>query len=62
MSGRPLGRLYRDGECILYEGDPSESLFVVQEGRVEIACDEPEGTVRLAVLQAGDLFGEAALF
>lgn len=62
MSGRPLGRLYRDGECILYEGDPSESLFVVQEGRVEIAYDEADGTVRLAVLQAGDLFGEAALF
>lgn len=62
MSDHGLGRLYRDGECILYEGDPSESLFVVQEGTVEIAYDEPGGTVRLAVLEPGDLFGESALF
>lgn len=62
MSGHALGRLYRDGECVLYEGDPSESLFVVQEGRVEVAYDEPDGTARLAVLEAGDLFGESALF
>lgn len=62
MSGHGLGRLYRDGECILYEGDPSESLFVVQEGRAEITYDEPGGTVRLAVLEPGDLFGESALF
>lgn len=62
MSGHALGRLYTDGECIVYEGDPSESLFVVQEGRVEIAYDEAHGTARLAVLEAGDLFGESALF
>lgn len=62
MSGHAMGQVYRDGECILYEGDPSESLFVVQDGRVEIAYDQPGGTVRLAVLEAGDLFGEAALF
>lgn len=62
MSEHGLGRLYRDGECILYEGDPSESLFVVQEGKVEIAYDDSDGTVRLAVLEPGDLFGESALF
>ena len=62
MSGQALGKVYRDGECILYEGDPSEYLFVVQDGQVEIAYDEPDRTTRLVLLGKGDLFGESALF
>lgn len=62
MTRRALGKLYRDGECILYEGDPSEYLFVVQEGRVEIAYDDDDRTTRLLLLEEGDLFGESALF
>ena len=62
MTRHGLGRLYRDGECILYEGDPSEYLFVVQEGHVEIAFDEQDRTTRLVLLDKGDLFGESALF
>jgi len=62
MTRQALGKLYRDGECILYEGDPSEYLFVVQEGQVEIAYDEPDRTTRLVLLEEGDLFGESALF
>ncbi len=62
MSSQGLGKMYKDGECILYEGDPSEYLFVVQEGRVEIAYDEADRTTRLVLLEKGDLFGESALF
>lgn len=62
MTGQSLGRSYADGECVLYEGDPSEYLFVVQEGRIELAFDEQNGTTRLVLLEKGDLFGESALF
>jgi len=62
MTRTGLGKLYQDGECILYEGDPSEYLFVVQEGQVEIAFDEEDTTTRLVLLEEGDLFGESALF
>jgi CRP-like cAMP-binding protein len=62
MSAHALGKLYRDGECIVYEGDPSEYLFIVQEGRVEIAYDEADRTTRMVVLEKGEIFGEAALF
>lgn len=62
VTRRPLGKLYRDGECILYEGDPSEYLFIVQEGQVEIAYDEADRTTGLVRLEEGDLFGESALF
>lgn len=62
MTRQGLGKVYRDGECILYEGDPSEYLFVVQEGHVEIAFDEQHTTTRLVLLEKGDLFGESALF
>ena len=62
MTRTGLGKLYQDGECILYEGDPSEYLFVVQEGQVEIAFDQEDTTTRLVLLEKGDLFGESALF
>ncbi len=62
MTRHGLGKLYQDGECILYEGDPSEHLFVVQDGCVEIAYDEADRTTRLVLLEKGELFGESALF
>lgn len=62
MKPHALGKLYRDGECILYQGDPSEYLYIVQEGQVEIAYDEADRVTRLVLLEEGELFGESALF
>ncbi len=62
MTTNALGKRYEDGECIVYEGDPAECLFVVQEGHVEVAYDEEHRTTRLMLLEEGELFGEAALF
>ena len=62
VKAHALGKLYRDGECVLYEGDPSEYLYIVQEGQVEIAYDEADRTTRLVLLEEGELFGESALF
>lgn len=62
MITNALGKRYRDGECIVYEGDPAESLFVVVDGCVEVAYAEEHRTTRLMLLRKGELFGEAALF
>lgn len=65
-----LGRLadqmvrhrYRRGEVIFHEGDPGESLHLIAEGRVKIGRISPDGDeVIVAVLGAGDAFGELVL-
>jgi len=56
-----LGRLYRDGEAIVRQGETGHCMYVVQEGEVEVLRDTAVGPVRLAVLGKGDLFGEMAL-
>lgn len=62
MKAHALGKIYEDGECIVYEGDPSEYLYVVQEGTVELAFDEEDRVTRLVTLEVGEIFGESALF
>ncbi|MBN1954344.1 MAG: cyclic nucleotide-binding domain-containing protein [Anaerolineae bacterium] len=60
-------RSYRAGETIISEGDPSDELYVVEKGMVEVLvptlADIP-GTIGLtAVVQLGrgQVFGEMAL-
>jgi len=50
-------------ELLFRQGDPSSSLFVIQEGRIAIASQAGDGreTV-IAVLENGGLFGELPLF
>ena len=55
-------RRYARGEVIFREGDPGETLFIVEEGRVKLAIVSPEGNeVILDLLEPGDFFGELAL-
>jgi CRP/FNR family cyclic AMP-dependent transcriptional regulator len=56
-----LGRTYRD-EVIVKQGDLADGMYVIQSGKVEVFFEKPGGTIRLAVLEAGDVFGEMALF
>ncbi len=57
-------RKYADGEVVFAEGDPGDSMYFLVEGRVRIekrsqASGAPPKV--LAVLEAGDYFGEMAL-
>lgn len=55
-------RALKDGEIIFEEGAKGESLFFVAEGRVRISKKVVKGAGRdLAILEAGDCFGEMAL-
>lgn len=58
-----LGKIYRDGEEIIRQGNVGESMYVVQSGRVEVVLSTDDGSERhLAFLEAGDFFGEMSVF
>jgi CRP/FNR family cyclic AMP-dependent transcriptional regulator len=57
-----LRRRFRRREVIFHEGDPGDSVFVIERGRVAIRVTTPLGDVAtLTVLVPGDSFGEGAL-
>ena len=57
-----LGRVYREGEWLMRQGETADCMFVIQEGEVEILKRRGEGHVRLAVRGPGEIIGEMALF
>jgi CRP/FNR family transcriptional regulator, cyclic AMP receptor protein len=55
-------RSYRKGDTLYFEGDPGDSLHVLQKGRVAVKVSTPYGDVAtLTVLGPGASFGELAL-
>jgi len=63
MVGGALGKVYRDGESIVRQGETGDCMYVVQGGRVEVFQNSPiAGMQHLAFLEAGDFFGEMAVF
>jgi CRP/FNR family transcriptional regulator, cyclic AMP receptor protein len=56
-------RRYRRGETIFHQGDPGDSLYIVESGSVKIVLPSPEGEegAIIATLARGDFFGELAL-
>ncbi|MCX7945294.1 MAG: cyclic nucleotide-binding domain-containing protein [Deltaproteobacteria bacterium] len=53
---------YKIGDIIFYEAEPGNSLYVIIEGEVEILRKDAEGKLKpIAVLKAGDFFGEMSL-
>jgi CRP-like cAMP-binding protein len=58
-----LGKIYEDGQEIIHQGKSGDSMFVVQGGRVEVLQHSKKGGEQhLAFLEAGDFFGEMAVF
>ena len=61
LAGARLRRFAR-GEVVFHEGDPGDTLHLIAKGRVAIRATTALGdTATLAVLGAGDFFGELAL-
>jgi CRP/FNR family transcriptional regulator, cyclic AMP receptor protein len=56
-------RRYRRNETIFHQGDPGDSLYVIEAGSVKIVLPDPEGEegAIIATLGPGDFFGELAL-
>lgn len=56
-------RHYRRNETIFHQGDPGDSLYIIEAGAVKIVLPSPEGEGEaiIATLGPGDFFGELAL-
>ncbi len=62
MNNHEIGKIYKNGEIICYEGEEGKNMFVIQSGKVKVIKNLPDGEVAIATLQTGDFFGEMALF
>lgn len=62
MNGGGLGKTYQDGEVIIRQGDTADSMFVIQQGQVEIVVLRDGAETRLRVAGEGELLGEMAIF
>ena len=56
-------RRYRKNETIFHQGDPGDSLYIIESGSVKIVLPSPEGEegAIIATLARADFFGELAL-
>jgi CRP/FNR family transcriptional regulator, cyclic AMP receptor protein len=56
-------RRFKKNETIFHQGDPGDSLYIVESGAVKIVLPSPEGEdgAIIATLGRGDFFGELAL-
>jgi CRP-like cAMP-binding protein len=62
MDTGALGRVFKEGETIIRQGDAGECMFVIQEGKVEILIEKDSQEVSLAIKGEGDFIGEMAIF
>ena len=62
MEAGGLGKLYKDGEIIIAEGESGSCMYVIQSGQVEILKTKDGQEVRIAIRSAGDFLGEMSLF
>src|SRR5687768_16200123 len=56
-----FARDYEPGTVLFREGDPGTEMYVIQSGEVEISRMVAERRQSLAVLPAGEFFGEMAI-
>lgn len=61
MSREALGKIYQDGEIVIRQGDRGDSLYVIQEGQVEILVEKEGREIVLRVLGPNELIGEMAI-
>ena len=62
LTGRLEQADFADGDVIFEQGDAGSSLFIIEDGAVEISYGEGRGKITLATLFTGQYFGELSLF
>jgi CRP-like cAMP-binding protein len=62
MKSGELGKEYKNGEIIIKQGESGNCMYVIQSGEVEVLRTNDGKEVQLAIRNAGDFFGEMALF
>ena len=62
IAAQSIQRTYKPEKAIVHQSDPGETLYIVLKGIVKVSTTEQDGDeVFLAVLAAGDNFGELSL-
>ncbi len=56
------GTIYEPGSVVFRQGEPGETLYLIQSGAVEYSYLQGDTETVLTVLEKGDFFGEMALF
>jgi F420-non-reducing hydrogenase small subunit len=56
-----FGSVYQNGEVIFRQGDPGDTMFIVQSGAVEISQTAAGDELVITLLEKGEIFGEIAL-
>lgn len=57
-----LGKVYKDGEVIIRQGEAGNCMYVIQEGLVEVVVEEGGQEIHIAIRGEGEFFGEMAIF
>lgn len=55
-------KTFKAGEVLFAQGDPADSLFIIQTGQIRLYLPKGRGFVDLAILRAGEVIGEMAYF
>src|SRR6202049_1620249 len=59
--GRTMSK-HQDGQIVFSQGEPADSVFYIQKGKVKIAVVSEQGKEAVvAILGMGDFFGEGCL-
>jgi len=61
MDEELFGTIYEKGEIVFRQGDPGDTMYIIQSGAVEVSQLRDEQKFVLAFLGRGDFFGEMAL-
>src|SRR3989441_9864091 len=48
------------GEMVVFQGEPGDTIFIVERGRCRMVIEKPPSIVTVALLSEGDFFGEGA--
>ncbi|MHC4992728.1 MAG: cyclic nucleotide-binding domain-containing protein [Planctomycetota bacterium] len=57
-----LGRVYEDGDELVREGEVGDTMYVIQDGTVDIVSGRDGDEVHLGEAGPGEIIGEMALF
>jgi len=49
-----------NGEVVVCQGEPGDTIFFIEQGRCRVVVDKPPGAVTVSVLAEGDFVGEGA--
>ncbi len=62
MESNSLGKVYKDGEVIIRQGDVGDCMYVIQDGQAEVILESDEQEIQLDIHGPGVFFGEMAIF